>query len=85
MSIGKCRKCGKATDNFIEYSDWWRTRYPDDGDGYWKCPECVAYDIALHEWENELSGCIQSEVRDFADPASCNVTQEVAEIELIEE
>ena len=38
-----------------------------------------------HEWENELSGYIQSEVRDFADPASCKVTQEIAEIELIEE
>ena len=38
-----------------------------------------------HEWENELSGDIQSEVRDFADPASCKVTQEIAEIELVEE
>lgn len=38
-----------------------------------------------YQWENELSGYIQSEVRDFADPASCKVTQEVAEIELIEE
>ena len=38
-----------------------------------------------HEWENELSGYIQSEVRDFADPASCKVTQEVAKIELVEE
>jgi len=36
-------------------------------------------------WENELSGYIQSEVRDFAYPASCKVTQEIAEIELIEE
>lgn len=38
-----------------------------------------------HEWENELSGYIQRDVRDFADPASCKVTQEIAEIELIEE
>ena len=38
-----------------------------------------------HEWENELSGYIQKDVRDFADPASCKVTQEVVEIELIEE
>ena len=38
-----------------------------------------------YEWENELNGYIQSDVRDFADPASCKVTQEVAEIELIEE
>ena len=38
-----------------------------------------------YQWEKELSGYIQSEVRDFADPASCKVTQEVAEIELIEE
>ena len=38
-----------------------------------------------YQWEKELSGYIQSEVRDFADPATCKVTQEVAEIELIEE
>ena len=38
-----------------------------------------------YEWENELSGYIQRDVRDFADPASCKVTQEIAEIELIEE
>ena len=38
-----------------------------------------------YQWEKELSGYIQSEVRDFADPASCKVTQEIAEIELIEE
>lgn len=38
-----------------------------------------------YEWENELSGYIQRDVRDFADPAVCKVTQEVAEIELIEE
>ena len=38
-----------------------------------------------YQWEKELSGYIQSEVRDFADPASCRVTQEIAEIELIEE
>lgn len=37
------------------------------------------------EWENELSGYIQRDVRDFADPASCKVTQEIAEIELVEE
>ena len=38
-----------------------------------------------HEWENELSGYIQKDVQDFADPATCKVTQEIAEIELIEE
>ena len=38
-----------------------------------------------YEWENELRGYIQSDVRDFVDPASCKVTQEIAEIELIEE
>ena len=38
-----------------------------------------------YEWENELSGYIQKDVRDFVDPASCKVTQEIAEIELIEE
>ena len=38
-----------------------------------------------YQWEKELSGYIQSEVRDFADPASCKVTQEVAKIELVEE
>jgi hypothetical protein len=38
-----------------------------------------------YQWEKELSGYIQSEVRDFADPASCKVTQEIAEIELVEE
>ena len=38
-----------------------------------------------YQWEKELSGYIQSEVRDFADPASCKVTQEIAEIEPIEE
>ena len=37
------------------------------------------------KWENEMSGCIQNDIRDFADPASCKVTQEIAEIELIEE
>ena len=38
-----------------------------------------------YEWENELSGYIQKDVLDFADPASCKVTQEIAEIELVEE
>ena len=38
-----------------------------------------------YEWENELSGYIQKDVQDFADPATCKVTQEIAEIELIEE
>ena len=38
-----------------------------------------------HEWENELSGYIQRDVQDFADPATCKVTQEIAEIELVEE
>lgn len=38
-----------------------------------------------HEWENELSDYIQRDVRDFADPVSCKVTQEIAEIELVEE
>ena len=37
------------------------------------------------EWENEMSGHIQRDVLDFADPASCKVTQEIAEIELVEE
>lgn len=36
-------------------------------------------------WENKLSGYIQDGVQDAVDPASCKVTQEVAEIELIEE
>ena len=38
-----------------------------------------------HEWENALSDYIQRDVRDFADPVSCKVTQEIAEIELVEE
>lgn len=38
-----------------------------------------------YEWENELSGDIQTNLREFTDPASCKVTQEVAEIELVEE
>jgi len=38
-----------------------------------------------NEWENELSDYIQRDVRDFADPVSCKVTQEIAEIELVEE
>ena len=38
-----------------------------------------------NEWENKLNGYIQDDIRDFADPASCKVTQEIAEIELIEE
>lgn len=37
------------------------------------------------KWENEMNGYIQNNIRDFADPASCKVTQEIAEIELIEE
>lgn len=56
MSVGKCCNCGKDTDNFIEWSDWLKSRYPEDGDGYWKCPECVAYTVALYEWENEQYG-----------------------------
>ena len=38
-----------------------------------------------HKFENELSGYIQRDVRDLVDPVSCKVTQEVAEIELVEE
>lgn len=37
------------------------------------------------KWENEMSGCIQNDIRDFADPATCKVTQEIAEIELVKE
>ncbi len=37
-----------------------------------------------HKFENELSGYIQRDVRDLVDPASCKVTQEIAEIELVE-
>lgn len=53
MSMGKCRRCGKDTDNFIEYSDWFKSHFPEDGNGYWKCPECVTYTARLCEWENE--------------------------------
>lgn len=53
MSVGKCRKCGKDTDNFIEYSDWFMTHLKPDERGYWKCPECVHYDVELSIWENE--------------------------------
>lgn len=45
----------------------------------------LPFKVIKYQWEKELSGYIQSEVRDFADPASCKVTQEVAEIELVEE
>lgn len=45
----------------------------------------LPFKVIKYQWEKELSGYIQSEVRDFADPASCKVTQEIAEIELIEE
>jgi len=38
-----------------------------------------------HKFENELSGYIQRDVRDLVEPVSCKVTQEIAEIELIEE
>ena len=53
MSTGKCRKCGEETDNFIEYSDWLKARHLNDGEGYWKCPECVNYTVELALWENE--------------------------------
>ena len=45
----------------------------------------LPFKVIKYQWEKELSGYIQSEVRDFADPASCKVTQEVAEIELVED
>ncbi len=45
----------------------------------------LPFEDIKREWVNELSGYIQRDVRDFADPASCKVTQEVAEIELVEE
>ena len=45
----------------------------------------LPFKAVKYQWEKELSGYIQSEVRDFADPASCKVTQEIAEIELVEE
>ena len=45
----------------------------------------LPFEDIKREWVNELSGYIQRDVRDFADPASCKVTQEIAEIELIEE
>jgi len=47
--------------------------------------DMLPFKMIKYQWEKEMSGYIQSEVRDFADPASCKVTQEVAEIELIEE
>ena len=47
--------------------------------------DMLPFKMIKYQWEKELSGYIQSEVRDFADPASCKVTQEIAEIELIEE
>ena len=53
MSTGKCRRCGEETDNFIEYSDWWKARYSEGGEGYWKCPGCVNYTVELALWENE--------------------------------
>lgn len=53
---GKCVECGKETDNFIEYSDWFRETFQPEEDGYWKCPECVTYCRALREWENEQFG-----------------------------
>lgn len=43
------------------------------------------FDVLEHNWKNELSTIIREEISDFVDPASCKVTQEVAEIELIEE
>ena len=45
----------------------------------------LPFEDIKREWVNELSGYIQRDVRDFADPASCKVTQEIAEIELVEE
>ena len=45
----------------------------------------LPFKVIKYQWEKELSGYIQSEIRDFADPASCKVTQEVAEIELVED
>lgn len=45
----------------------------------------LPFKVIKYQWEKELSGYIQSEVRDFADPASCKVTQEIAEIKLVEE
>ena len=45
----------------------------------------LPFKVIKYQWEKELSGYIQSKVRDFADPASCKVTQEVAEIELVED
>ena len=47
--------------------------------------DMLPFKVIKYQWEKELSGYIQSEVRDFADPASCKVTQEVAEIELVED
>lgn len=56
MILGKCRKCGKETDNFIEFDEWYKAHFPDRGEGYWKCKECIAYDAALAVWENEQYG-----------------------------
>ncbi len=47
--------------------------------------DMLPFEDIKHKFENELSGYIQRDVRDFADPASCKVTQEIAEIELVEE
>ena len=38
-----------------------------------------------YEWENKLNCLIQKKLQYEVDPASCKVTQEIAEIELIEE
>lgn len=45
----------------------------------------LSFEEMKDNWENKLSGYIQNGVQDGADPATCKVTQEIAEIELIEE
>ena len=47
--------------------------------------DMLPFNDIKRKWENEMSGCIQNDIQDFADPASCKVTQEIAEIELVEE
>ena len=45
----------------------------------------LPFEKLTKKWTDEMSDAIRDELQNLLDPASCKVTQEVAEIELIEE
>ena len=45
----------------------------------------LQFEELTNRWKDAMNDVIQDELQDLLDPATCKVTQEIADIELIEE